>query len=113
MVRSVLALLLVSGLAFGQEAPRRAWQVPSDAPLLVAHPSWVFTEEGKARVDAKLLADAKRIAELEARDKAREAEVAAMAAQPVFTPKAVLLVGAGVAVVTAAITAVVVLRVKR
>ena len=86
--RSVVLLCLLSGLAFGQE--KRAWQVPPGPGEVVLHPNWVYTPEGKARVDARLTADAQEIAQLR-KDKA------ALEAQPALTWKgAAILVGVGI-----------------
>lgn len=108
----LLALLLLVALpAWADDAPRRLNAFPVSAGYLVTEPAWVYTEEGKAKVDAEL----SRLYQKSAADDAEKASLKAslleMEQKPALTGKgALLLLGVGLAVGVASAFLVVALR---
>lgn len=96
--RKITALLLLLALpAWADDAPRKlnAFQVQSGY-VVTEEGAWLYTAEGKRKVDARIQADAQWIAQLE------EAN-AALGAQPALTLKGgLLLAGGGLALGLAA-----------
>jgi hypothetical protein len=97
-VALILALGLTASAARAEDAPKRAY--PVAAGYVVTEPAWLFTDEGKARVDAQLAADAAKLAAI-------EKENTCLRALPTLTPEgAALLVLAGIVLGASATTAV-------
>lgn len=94
-------LLLLALPARADDAPRKLRAFPVTAGYVVTEPGIFYTDEGNARVAAKLQADAQRLAQL-------EAEKAALEKIPALTSRGVvLLVGVGIVLGAVAATSVV------
>lgn len=99
MGRSVLALCLVSSLAFAQDVPRRMYQVAPTTQAILQHPDWVLTDEGKQRLDATLARHVRELEQLRAENASMRADLVTWQSKPALTWKgALLLVGVGVVV---------------
>lgn len=103
MVRSTLALALVSQLAFADDTPRM-YQPPAPGET-VGYPNWVLTPDGKEKLDATLARNFSELVQLRTENASLKHSLVEMESKPAMTWKgaAVLLavgavVGAGVAV---------------
>ncbi len=93
MGRSVFVLLIVSGLAFGEDRMR---QIPPAQTELVSHPAWILTPEGKERIDSTVARLDREAFQLRAENSSLRADVTEMASKPALNWKVVvLLVGVG------------------
>jgi hypothetical protein len=109
-MRAAAFLLLLSLSVHADDAPRAVLVAPGH---VVTEPSWLFTREGKANVDAEL----GRLYRIEASAQATEAALTKslreMESKPALTAKGVLLLGGVGFVVGVAATTFVVIAVKR
>ncbi len=97
--RSVLALLLVASVASAQEAPKRAWQVAPGPGERVLHPNWVYTPEGKERVDEALTFLDVETTSLRAQNESLRADLLSWEKKPALTwTGAFVILGIGVVV---------------
>ena len=91
-MKAVALVLLLALPAWADDAPRQLRAFPVTAGYVVTEPAWLYTEEGKARVDARIARDAQVIANQQKR-------IADLEAQPALTWKgALLLIGGGIVI---------------
>lgn len=94
MVREAFALaLLLSSVARGQEARLVA---PGH---VITEPSWVYSVEGKRRVDAWISDATKQSVDCRTQNEALRKSIVTVSAEPTITAKGVLIVGGAILVV--------------
>ncbi len=91
---SLLLALLVSTTALGQERMR---QVGPGEGLLLVHPDWSLTNEGKQRLDATLERQVRELEQLRVENASLKTTLVEWQAKPALTwSGALLLVGGGI-----------------
>ncbi len=96
-MKTVLLSVLVSSLAWGEDAPRMVRLPPGQ--LTTTEPAWLLNEPGKAKLDAVLDRHFAELVQLRSENAQLRVDVVRLAGEPALTWKGALaLVGVGLLV---------------